>query len=414
MDIERRCPRSGRLRRLSGRAIVHGVRGDGSIPDVMREALAGVRPGARLAVGLSGGVDSSMTALLLRRAGFDIVGLTMQIWDGSIPLPDEGRSGCFGPGEVRDLEAVRAFAGRLGIPHHVVPLADEYRRVVLDYFREEYLRGRTPNPCVHCNRQMKLGFLLDRARQLGIEFDAFATGHYARRLRDGDTGRQRLLKARDASKDQTYFLSHLGQAQLGQLVLPLGGLLKEEVRAMAVEAGFPDLAAKAESQDFVESRDYGALFRSDDARPGPIVTRAGARLGTHCGLIHYTIGQRKGLGVGGAGEPWYVVELDAVKNLVVVGRREDLGGLGFRASRVNWIGIPSAPAEPTRVECRIRQRHAGAPATMRRVEGATVDVEFDEPQFSITPGQIAVFYDGDEVLGGGTIEPAAPEPHPVP
>ena len=402
------------MRLPPGRAIVHGVREDGSIPDAMREALAGFRPGARIAVGLSGGVDSSMTALLLRRAGFDVVGLTMQIWDGAIPLPDEGRSGCFGPGEVRDLEAVRAFAARLGIAHHVVPLAEEYRRVVLDYFREEYLRGRTPNPCVHCNRQMKLGFLLDRARQLGIEFEAFATGHYARRRRDDATGRQRLLKARDASKDQTYFLSHLSQAQLAQLVLPLGGLLKEEVRALAVDAGFPDLAARAESQDFIESRDYGALFRSGDARPGPIVTRTGERLGTHSGLIHYTIGQRKGLGVGGAGEPWYVVELDAEKNRVVVGRREDLGGLRFRAARVNWIGLPAAPAEPARVDCRIRQRHAGAPATMRRVDDATVDVEFDEPQFSITPGQIAVFYDGDDVLGGGTIEPAAPETTPTP
>lgn len=380
----------------------HGV----SLSGALGEALAGLRPGARVAVGLSGGVDSSMTTLLLHRAGFDVVGLTMQIWDGSIALADEGRSGCFGPGEVRDLEAVHAFATRLGIPHHVVPLAEEYRRTVLDYFREEYLRGRTPNPCVHCNRQMKLGFLLDRARQMGVEFDAFATGHYARHTWDAARGRHRLLRARDASKDQTYFLSHLSQAQLGCLVLPLGGLLKDEVRAMATDAGFPDLAVRSESQDFIESRDHGALFRSGDARPGPIVTRSGERLGTHSGLIHYTIGQRKGLGVGGAGEPWYVVELDAERNLVVVGRREDLGGLRFRASRVNWIGLPAAPAEPARVECRIRQRHAGAPATMRRVDEVTVDVEFDEPQFSITPGQIAVFYDGDDVLGGGTIEPA--------
>lgn len=376
------------------------------ISDAIRAAAEDLRPGARIAVGLSGGVDSSMAALLLLRAGFDVVGLTMQIWDGSISLPDEGRSGCFGPGEVRDLEAVRACALRLGIDHHIVPLAEEYRRVVLDYFRGEYLRGRTPNPCVHCNREMKLGFLLERARQLGVGFEAFATGHYARRAWDPARGRHRLLRARDASKDQTYFLSHLSQAQLGQLVLPLGGLLKDEVRAIAVAAGFPELAAKAESQDFVESRDYGALFRSGDASPGPVVTRDGTQIGTHRGLIHYTIGQRKGLGVGGAGEPWYVIELDAERNRVVVGRREDLGGLRFRASRMNWIAIPSAPAEPARVECRIRQRHAGAPADMRRVDDATVDVEFDEPQVSITPGQIAVFYDGDDVLGGGTIEPA--------
>jgi tRNA-specific 2-thiouridylase len=379
---------------------------DWKIPDTVRVATESLRPGARVAVGLSGGVDSSMAALLLRRAGFDVVGLTMQIWDGSVSLPDEGRSGCFGPGEVRDLEAVHAFASHLDIPHRVVPLAEEYRRIVLDYFREEYLRGRTPNPCVHCNRQMKLGFLLERARQLGVEFDAFATGHYARRTRDPARGRHRLLRARDASKDQTYFLSHLSQAQLGQLVLPLGGMLKDEVRAIAIAAGFPELAAKAESQDFIESRDYGALFHSGDANPGPVVTRDGTQIGTHRGLIHYTIGQRKGLGVGGAGEPWYVVELDAERNRVVVGRREDLGGLRFRASHMNWIAIPAAPLEPARVECRIRQRHAGAAATLRRVDETAVDVEFDEPQFSITPGQIAVFYDGDDVLGGGTIEPA--------
>jgi len=376
------------------------------------DALAGVAPGARVAVGLSGGVDSSVAALLLRRAGYDVVGLTMQVWDGSVALPDEGRSGCFGPGEVRDIEAVRDFARRLDIPHVSVPLADEYRREVIDYVRDEYLRGRTPNPCARCNRVLKLGLLLDRAREMGIAFDAFATGHYARRRWDAERGRHALLIAADRSKDQTYFLARLDQPRLARLVLPLGGLRKTEVRAIADDSGFADIAAREESQDFIESRDYSAIFREDESKPGPIETRDGQVLGAHRGLIHYTIGQRKGLGIGGAGDPWYVVELDAGRNRVIVGRRADLERRCLRASNLNWIGRDGSPVERLRIECRIRQNHSPASAALTVSENEA-RVDFDEPQLSVTPGQIAVFYRGEETIGSGVIEPApadAPSP----
>ncbi len=364
-----------------------------------------LKPGARIAVGMSGGVDSCMTAWLLQRAGYDVVGLTMAIWDNTIQLPDEGRPGCFGPGEAQDIADARAFAARLGIPHHVVRMEEEYRQTVLEYFRREYVAGRTPNPCVRCNREMKFGFLIERARALGIEFDFFATGHYARVAWDEARGRWLLLRARDRTKDQSYFISQLRQDQLAGLLLPLGELTKEEVKAQACEAGFPELAEKQESQDFLEAKDYSVLFKEGDARPGPIIDQAGHLLGTHKGIIHYTVGQRKGLGIGGTGEPLYVTGVDAATDTVKVGHREDLFAASFRATHCNWIAWAGAPAEPARVECRIRIRHAGAPAViLRDADAATVRVAFDEPQMSITPGQTAVFYDGDVVVGAGTIE----------
>ena len=363
--------------------------------------------GARVAVGLSGGVDSSMTAWLLRQAGFDVVVVTMAIWDSALPLPDEGRSGCFGPGERRDIEAAAAFALRLGVPHHVVPLAGEYRETVLEYFKREYRAGRTPNPCVQCNRTVKFGFLLERARSLGIAFDFFATGHYARIDREPSGGRWRLLRAWDRSKDQSYFISGLRQDQLSCLVLPLGSLGKSDVKALAREAGFADLAVRPESQDFIESRHYGVLFGEGEATPGDMVDRRGRVLGRHRGIIHYTIGQRKGLGIGGAGEPYYVTAIEAAANRIVVGRREDLLSREFTVGGCNWIAIAEAPAQPLRVACKIRQRHTAAPAILARAAENDARVTFDEPQMSITPGQTAVFYDGDVVVGSGTIERAS-------
>jgi tRNA-specific 2-thiouridylase len=362
-----------------------------------------------VAVGLSGGVDSSIAAWLLQRHGYRVIGLTMQIWDGALALPDEGRSGCYGPGEARDIAAAQALARRLGIPHHVVPLAPEYAVEVLDYFRAEYLAGRTPNPCVRCNRTMKFGLMLERARAMGIVFDRFATGHYARVEHDPATGREWLRKSVDAAKDQTYFLSRLTQAQLAQVMFPLGGLAKPQVKGLAREIGWAEIADKDESQNFIESKDYGVLFQETGQTPGPIVDAGGRVVGQHRGVVHYTVGQRKGLGIGGAGEPLYVIRIDACANTVVVGTHADCFAGGLTAGDLNWIAAEPALKEPRRIRARIRQQHreAGALLTVRQEGGRVLArVAFDEPQMAVTPGQAVVFYEDDLVLGSGIIEAA--------
>ena len=361
-------------------------------------------PNQTIAVGLSGGVDSSVAAYLLKKQGGTVLGLTMQIWDGSLPLLDEGLSGCYGPGEPRDIAAAKTLADRLGIPHHVISLAPEYNTEVLDYFRSEYRAGRTPNPCVRCNRSMKFGLLLDRARKQGIAFDTFATGHYAQVSQDPATGRWLLRRSVDLAKDQTYFLSHLSQPQLSQVLFPLGGMTKPEVKAIAREIGWADVADKPESQNFIESKDYGVLFGEQEQKPGAIVNRQGEVLGQHRGIIHYTIGQRKGLGIGGTAEPLHVLRIDACTNTVVVGAYAELFSSRLVARELNWIGLPAAPAHALRVHAKIRQQHKEAPALIRALPGTDlVEAVFDEPQMSITPGQIVVFYTGDLVLGSGTI-----------
>ena len=359
-----------------------------------------------VAVGMSGGVDSSVVAWLLKNQGHEVLGLTMSIWDGTVPLPDAGFSGCYGPGEARDIEAARSVAARLGIPHHVIPLAPEYAAEVLDNFRAEYRAGRTPNPCVRCNRAMKFSLLLERARAMGIAFDRFATGHYARVERHPDTGRWLLRRAADRSKDQTYFLSRLSQNQLSRVLFPLGSLAKERVKALAREAGWADVADKPESQDFIESKNYGVLFDARDAVAGPIVDTAGKVLGQHQGIVGYTVGQRKGLGIGGTAEPLYVVRIEACANTLVVGGHQDLFSMRLTAADLNWISLPGPPAAPIRVTVKIRQQHREAAATLQGAmrDGSPVaEIQFDEPQMSVTPGQTAVFYDGDSVVGSGLI-----------
>lgn len=368
-------------------------------------------PHKKIAVGVSGGVDSSVAAWLLKQDGWKVTALTMSIWDGTVPIPDEGRSGCFGPGEERDLEAAKAIAERIGIEHCVIDLAAEYKQTVLDYFRAEYVAGRTPNPCVQCNQRMKFGFLLDAARKQGVAFDHFATGHYARVRRDGAGDRWQLLRGKDTDKDQSYFLSRLRQEQLAMLVFPLGDKTKDEVKQLARELGWGDLAEKEESQDFIECSDYSVLFREGDARPGDFVTRDGKVLGRHRGIIHYTIGQRKGLDLGGGGTPWYVQEIDPVRNAVVVGPREDLYGQELVIRDLNPVAWDGPPARPVRCLVQIRQRHRAAPATAAAAGTGRLKAVFDEPQLSVTPGQIAVLYEGDAVLASGVIESRhAPDP----
>ena len=351
---------------------------------------------------MSGGVDSSVAAYLLQKQGYDVIGLTMQIWDGEIKLPDTGRAGCYGPGETRDLESARAAAARLGIPHIAVPLTDQFKRYVLDYFRAEYRAGRTPNPCMICNQRLKFGFLLDRAREQGIAFDLFATGHYARVVRDDATGRCSLLRGVDRKKDQSYFLSRLTQEQLRQVLFPIGELTKPEVIRLAREAGFNDIAAREESQDFVECDDYSALFQPADNRPGPIVDSSGRLLGQHDGIIHYTVGQRGGLKLGGQKQPLYVIRLEASANRVVVGPANDLLRAEFEVADCNWL-VAEPPSVPMEVAVRIRYNHHGCQAVVEPVSAGRVRVRLNEPQRAVAPGQAAVFYRDDLVLGSGWI-----------
>lgn len=359
-----------------------------------------------VAVGMSGGIDSSVAAALLLKEGCTVVGITMQIWDGSVPLKDQGLSACYGPGEERDLEAAQAHARRLGIPHHVIPLSAEFQREVLDYFRGEYRAGRTPNPCVRCNAAMKFGLLLDRARKAGLRFDRFATGHYARTRFDESRRRFLLLKGTDAAKDQSYFLARLSQEQLGSVRFPLGDMTKDDVRKVAADNGWTDLVDKPESQNFIEDKDYSALFESDPGGPGPILDLDGHRVGQHRGIVHYTVGQRKGLGMPGQKEPVFVIRIDPRRNAVIVGPRDGLMQTALTATDLNWIALERAPESPLRVKARIRQQHTEAWARLEPAQGTSVPavrVVFDEPQLAITPGQAVVFYEDDIVLGSGII-----------
>jgi tRNA-uridine 2-sulfurtransferase len=355
----------------------------------------------RVAVAMSGGVDSAVAAALLCDAGDDVIGLTARFWQCDEQTP---RRGCCGLDAV--VEA-RAAAGALGIPHYVVDCREEFERLVLRAAWEEYARGRTPNPCVHCNAAIKFGLLLDQARRLGAEH--LATGHYATVLTD-ETGRPALLRGRDGQKDQSYFLFALDEHQLRAALLPLGGLTKDEVRQTARRRGLPN-AERPESQDACldpgEAGFAEALRQrfAAAARPGALIDDAGQQLGEHGGVHRFTVGQRRGLGVA-LGQRAYVLRIDAMRAEVVVGRDErGLAAPGLLASDVHWL-VDLDEGAQRRCAVQIRYRHGAAPATIERTSSTEVRVLFDEPQRAVTPGQAAVLYDGPRVLGGGWIERA--------
>ncbi len=350
----------------------------------------------RIIVGMSGGVDSSVAALILLRAGHEVTGVTMRTWSGEEPADAPLRHGCFGPGEEAEIRQAQAVAAHLGIEHQIHDLTRPYRTQVLEYFRAEYEAGRTPNPCVRCNRTVKFGALLEQVRARGTDFDRFATGHYARITQDAETGRWQLRKGRDGTKDQTYFLSALTQNQLARTLFPLGEHTKAEVRQLARDAHLA-VSDRPESQDFYPGAS-GALWAS---RPGPIVNREGEVLGQHTGVHHFTIGQRRGLGIS-APRPLYVVAIDAKTATVTVGAKEKLLGWGFEAEEVHWVSIPS-PDAPLSARVRIRYRHEEARALLEPMASGAIRVRFDAPQLAITPGQVAVFYADDLVLGCGLI-----------
>lgn len=352
----------------------------------------------KVVIAMSGGVDSSVAAALLKDKGYQVSGVIMEIWGGE-SLPEEGRRhACYGPGEEEDVADARRVCEILDIPFYALDLREEYRTEVLDYYSGEYLSGRTPNPCYRCNSRIKFDALLGKARQSGIEFDYFATGHYARVEYSEEKQRYLLKKALDRSKDQSYFISSLSQQQLQYCMFPLGDNTKEEVRKMAADYGL-GVDDKPDSQDFMAG---GHLSLIEPAQSGPIADRMGNILGEHRGLPHYTIGQRKGLGVT-AEAPRYVIEINAEKNTVVIGGRDEVYRDSLFASGLNWIA-EEAPSRPVRAKVRIRHLHREADATVTPLNKSEAIVKFDRPQLAITPGQAVVFYQGDLVLGGGTIE----------
>lgn len=351
---------------------------------------------SRIIVGLSGGVDSSVAAWLLKEEGHEVIGVTMAIWDGKYHAT--GKHACYGSDEEDEIREARELAMKLDIPYHVFDCASEYKQAVLDYFRAEYLAGRTPNPCVQCNQLIKFGLLPLMARKSGIEFDYFATGHYARKGLEDQSGRYLLKKAADPRKDQTYFIYRLSQQQLAGVLFPVGDYNKKEIKEIALRAGIttPD---KEESQDFYGG-DYKELLHVEE-QPGKIVDSQGHVLGTHKGIWNYTIGQRKGLGIAFS-EPLYVIGFEREKNQVIVGTRSETYNRSFLVGDLNWIAIDGLHG---RVDCTVKIRSAQTErnATLQPAAPGEIQVTFFEPNDSIAPGQSAVFYNGDLVLGGGII-----------
>ena len=350
----------------------------------------------RVFVAMSGGVDSAAAALLLRQAGYDVTGVTLRLH------PYKDRPGLCGSAD--DIETARAVAAGMGIPHVVLDLCDLFRERVMDRFVWAYTHGRTPNPCIDCNREIKFGALLDWALDQGA--DAMATGHYARVRLDTPSGRWQLLRGADRRKDQTYFLYQLTQHQLAHLLLPVGDYEKPALRALAAANGLSN-AQKADSQDicFVPDGDYTAFLQEYGhvtLEPGNFVDREGRVLGRHKGLPCYTTGQRKGLGVS-AGKHVYVVRKNARDNTILLGDDRDLFTSRLTACRVNWIA-GAAPAGSIRVTAKTRYSQTEAEAAVTPLPDGRMEVVFDRPQRAVTAGQAVVLYEGDQVLGGGVIE----------
>ena len=348
---------------------------------------------------MSGGVDSSVAAALFKDKDYEVAGVTMRIWDGD-PIQEGTRHGCYGPGELEDIEDARRVSQSLGIPLYIIDLREEYKAEVLDYFCCEYMQGRTPNPCVRCNRMIKFNALIKKILDSEIEFDYFATGHYVRVNYDETRGRYVLKKAKDTRKDQSYFLFSLSQYQLSYSLFPLGNLTKDEVKDTARSLGL-GIDNKQESQDFISGGDYALLFNEKELKEGNIVDECGKVLGRHRGIVHYTIGQRRGLGIA-AQRPVYVTQIDALNNNIVVSDKEKLASGGLIADNINLIAIDNLD-RPYPVKVKIRLNQKAVDATVFPYENGKIKILFNESQKSVCPGQHAVLYSDDIVIGGGVI-----------
>ena len=349
---------------------------------------------------MSGGVDSSVAAHLLKEQGYDVIGVTMQIWQAEDEFVQEENGGCCGLSAVEDA---RRVAASLDIPYYVMNFRTEFKKHVIDYFVAEYLKGHTPNPCIACNRYVKWESLLSRSLEIGADY--IATGHYAR-VRKLANGRFTLEKSAAAAKDQTYALYNLTQHQLSHTLMPVGEYTKDEIRTIAENIGLRT-AHKPDSQEicFIPDNDYAGFIEREKAGavppPGNFVTVDGEVLGTHKGITHYTVGQRKGLGIA-LGRPVFVTEIRPDTNEVVIGSNEDVFGDVVYANQLNFMSIPDLEGELT-VTAKIRYSHKGEVCTIKKTDRDTVVCHFHAPVRAITPGQAVVFYDGDLVVGGGTI-----------
>jgi tRNA-specific 2-thiouridylase len=350
---------------------------------------------------MSGGVDSSVTAALMVEAGYDVVAITMRLGTHDTIEIESDKPNCC---SLEGVEDARRVATQLGIPFYAVNYEERFRQSIVDYFADEYVSGRTPSPCVICNQDLKFGKLLELATQL--EVDYVATGHYARIEREPETGRYLLRKGIDSRKDQSYFLFSLTQVQLSRALMPLGGYAKDEVREVARKYQLRT-AEKPESQElcFIADDNYKRFLKDripEKIQAGEIVDQKGHVLGEHQGIPFYTVGQRRGLGIS-AKTPLYVTELKVHDNTIVVGKNEDLLADKMQVEEINLITMDEL-TEPIRAEVKIRYKDAGAPATITPLSGTEVEVKFDQPRRAVTPGQAAVFYDGDIVIGGGWIK----------